>query len=241
VNIRGNISQAKEAMNARMILTAITVAATILTVEAQPRPGSAERFESRTLPNDSREKAIMTVIEDVYENQRRGSMSVPTQDGRLLRVLTESLGARHVVELGTSVGYSGLWFCMALEKTGGKLTTFDIDEGRASKARENFKRAGVSDRVTLVLGDAHQEVARVKEQIDLLFLDADKPGYINYLQKLLPLVRPGGLIVAHNMDRRSADPAYVKAITTNPELETVFVDVEGSTLSVTMKKRTRSE
>jgi caffeoyl-CoA O-methyltransferase len=241
VNIRGNISQAKEAMNARMILTAITVAATILTVEAQPRPGSAERFESRTLPNDSREKAIMTVIEDVCENQRRGSMSVPTQDGRLLRVLTESLGARHVVELGTSVGYSGLWFCMALEKTGGKLTTFDIDEGRASKARENFKRAGVSDRVTLVLGDAHQEVARVKEQIDLLFLDADKPGYINYLQKLLPLVRPGGLIVAHNMDRRSADPAYVKAITTNPELETVFVDVEGSTLSVTMKKRTRSE
>jgi caffeoyl-CoA O-methyltransferase len=241
VNIRGNISQAKEAMNARMILTAITVAATILTVEAQPRPGSAERFESRTLPNDSREKAIMTVIEDVYENQRRGSMSVPTQDGRLLRVLTESLGARHVVELGTSVGYSGLWFCMALEKTGGKLTTFDIDEGRASKARENFKRAGVSDRVTLVLGDAHQEVARVKEQIDLLFLDADKPGYINYLQKLLPLVRPGGLIVAHNMDRRSADPAYVKAITTNPELETVFVDVEGSTLSVTMKKRTKSE
>jgi caffeoyl-CoA O-methyltransferase len=225
-------------MNAKFFMAVTMMAVATLTLLAQPRPRpEGQRFNAQTLPGSDREKAILAVINDVHETQRRGSMSVPVQDGRLLRILTESLGAKHVVELGTSVGYSGLWFCLALEKTGGKLTTFDIDEGRASKARENFKRAGVADRVTLVMGDAHEEVKRVKEPIDLLFLDADKDGYVDYLQKLLPLVRPGGLIVAHNMDQRMADPAYVKAITTNPALETVFVDVEMSGISITMKKR----
>ncbi len=224
-------------MKTAFLLTAIALAASTICLVAQPRPRPFERFDTRTLANSDREKAILSVIEDVGMNQRRGGMSVPAEDGRLLRIITESLGARHVVELGTSVGYSGLWFCMALERTGGKLTTFDIDEGRAAKARENFGRAGVSNRVTIIIGDAHEQVKKVKEPIDLLFLDADKEGYADYLKQLLPLVRPGGLVVAHNMDRRMADPAYVKAITTNPELETVFVNVDGSGISISLKKR----
>lgn len=219
------------------IIAAICALAPLLTY-AQPSPRQADdAFSTRTLPRDAREKAILAVIEDVGANQRRGSMSVPEEDGRILRILTESLGAKHVVELGTSVGYSGLWFCMALEKTGGKLTTFDIDEGRAAKARQNFKRAGVAERVNLILGDAHQEVQKIKEPIDLLFLDADKDGYVDYLKKLLPLVRPGGLVVAHNMNARMADPAYLKAITTNPDLETVFINMQTSGMGISMKKR----
>ena len=77
-------------------------------------------------------------------------------------------GARNVVELGTSNGYSGLWFILALTKTGGHLTTFDIDKGRFEMARNNFKKAGVDGIVTQVLGDAHKEVARLKDPIDLL-------------------------------------------------------------------------
>jgi predicted O-methyltransferase YrrM len=152
-------------------------------------------------------------------------------------VLTESIDAKHVVEIGTSNGYSGIWLCLALKGTGGKLTTHEIDEGRAALARENFKRAGVEDIVTLVMGDAHETVTRIKEPIDLLFLDADKEGYIDYLNKLLPLVRPGGLVAAHNMSLRQADPRYVEAITTNPELETIFLHMEGAGVGVTMKKR----
>jgi predicted O-methyltransferase YrrM len=171
------------------------------------------------------------------ENQRRGNMTVPYGDGRILRVLAESLGAKHIVEIGASIGYSGTWFCLALSQTGGKLTTFEIDAGRAAKARENFKRAGVEGLVTLVEGDAHEEVKKLKEPIDLLFLDADKEGYLDYLNKLLPLVRPGGLIVAHNMDQRMADPRYVKAITSNPDLETLFVNMETSGIGVSLKKR----
>jgi predicted O-methyltransferase YrrM len=134
-------------------------------------------------------------------------------------------------------GDSGLWFSPALSKTGGHLTTFDIDKGRFKMARNNFKKAGVDGIVTQVLGDAHKEVARLKDPIDLLFIDADKQGYLDYLTKLLPLVCPGGLIVAHNMASPPPDPAFVKATTTNPELETLFVNTESMGLGITLKKR----
>lgn len=203
-----------------------------------PRMGSNEPlFPSATVPKNEREKAVLAVLEDIDKTQRAGSMSVPANDGRLLRILVEATGARHVVELGTSIGYSGIWFCLALESTGGKLTTFEIDEQRAATARANFERANVEDRVTLVFGDAHVKVQEVEGPIDVLFLDADKEGYIDYLEKLLPKLRPGGLVIAHNMTQRQADPRYVKAITTNPELETLFVSAGTSGIGVSLKKR----
>ena len=117
---------------------------------------------------------------------------------------------------------------MALRTTSGKLTTHETDAVRVSQARENFKQAGVEQTITLVEGDAHEEVKKLKEPIDLLFLDADKEGYLDYLDKLLPLVCPGGLIVAHNMNTRQAHPPFVKAITTSPDLETLFVHMDHS-------------
>lgn len=202
----------------------------------RPAAGRAD-FESSPLARDEAEKKVLDVLDDMDRNQRQGMMSVPRDDGRFLRVLTESLAARNVVEIGTSHGYSAIWLCLALRATGGRLTTFEIDAQRAELARKNFQRAGLDKLVTLIEGDAHQEVKQLKDPIDILFLDADKQGYIDYLEKLLPLVRPGGLIVAHNMDARQADPRYVKAITTNPELETLFVNVGASGIGLTLKKR----
>ena len=195
--------------------------------------------ESAPLAKTEIEKKVLSILDDMDKNQRRGMMNVPITDGRLLRLLTEAIGAKHVVEIGTSNGYSGNWFCLALRTTGGKLTTFEIDERRASLARENFKRAGVDKLVTLIEGDAHQEVTKLKEPIDLVFIDADKEGYTDYLKKVLPLVRPGGLIVAHNISMRggrSGISDYVKAVTTNPDLETIFYG-QGGGVSVTLKKR----
>jgi predicted O-methyltransferase YrrM len=171
------------------------------------------------------------------KNQRRGMMNVPVEDGRLLRLLTETIDAKNVVEIGTSNGYSAIWLCLGLRRTGGKLTTFEIDAGRAALARENFRRAGVEEMVTLIEGDAHEEVARLSEPIDLVFLDADKRGYPDYLNKLLPLVRPGGLIVAHNMVRPAPDPDYLEAITASPGLETLFLNMDSAGVAVTLKKR----
>lgn len=181
------------------------------------------------------EKNVLAVLDEMDRNQRRGNMNVPVQDGRLLRLLAETTGAKHIVEIGTSNGYSGIWQCLALRTTGGKLTTFEIDARRAALARENFKKAGVDDLVTLIEGDAHEKVADLEGSIDILFVDADKEGYLDYLNKLLAQVRPGGLVVAHNMTARQADPRYVEAITTHPDLETIFLNGVG----VTLKKRSQ--
>lgn len=199
-----------------------------------PGAGRAD-FESTPLGKDDREKRILAVLDEM-NSAGRGMMSVSRDDGRFLRMLVESMGAKQAVELGTSQGYSAVWTALALGKTGGKLTTYEIDEGRARLARENFKKAGVEDIITLVLGDAHQELKKQKGEIDFVFLDADKQGYIDYLNTLLPLLRPGGLVVAHNITSGQADPRYIEAITKNPDLETLFL-VAAQNISVTMKKR----
>ena len=192
-------------------------------------------LEKPPLAASDAEKRILKVLDDVDRNERH--LGVSPTDGRLLRQLTEAVGAKRVVELGTSTGYSGLWFALALRTTGGHLYTHEIDAERAKTARENFEDAGVADLITIIEGDAHETVSQHKEPIDVLFLDADKEGYVDYLEKLLPLVRPGGLILAHNMRRPPPDPRYIEAITTNPELETTFVLMEGGGMGITLKKR----
>ncbi|UCG47506.1 MAG: class I SAM-dependent methyltransferase [Phycisphaerales bacterium] len=191
---------------------------------------SESELEKPPVPKDDNEKKILSILADIRSTQ--SYRNVPPQDGRFFRITAQAMNAKHVVEIGTSTGYSGIWFGMALQKTGGKLTTFEIDAQRAATARANFKRAGMADIITLVEGDAHQEVKKVKDPIDILFLDADKEGYIDYLNKLLPLIRSGGLVIAHNISGRMADPRYMKAITTDPNLETIV----RSGVSLTLKK-----
>jgi predicted O-methyltransferase YrrM len=202
-----------------------------------PRGGGASEsdFGGPPLPKNDVEKKILAALEEIRQGPRFANVS--TTDGRLLRLLAEAIDAKYVVEIGTSTGYSAAWLALGLRSTGGKIFTHEIDPQRARIAEENFKKAGVDDIVTVVLGDAHETVKQHKEPIDLLFLDADKEGYIDYLEKLLPLVRPGGLIVAHNMNPRQADQRYVEAITKNPDFETLFLLMEGAGIGVTMKKR----
>jgi len=199
--------------------------------------GGGQAIESKApLAKTGFEKKVLAVLEDMDRNQRRGMMNVPEIDGRFLRLLAETTGAKHIVEIGTSNGYSGIWQSLALKATGGKLTTFEIDQRRASLARENFKKAGVEDVVTLVFGDAHEKVGDLEGPIDIIFLDADKEGYIDYLNKLLPKLRPGGLVIAHNINPRQADARYLEAIQTNPDLETLILNYSGG-VSITLKKR----
>ena len=222
-----------------VVSTVIIVISAILFSNAlgqrSSRPGTGRQGDSQLekppIAKDANEKKIFSVLENILRSQRY--RNVPPQDGRFLRIMAEAMNAKNVIEIGTSTGYSGIWFGMALQKTGGKLTTYEIDAQRAATARANFKKAGMADIITLVEGDAHEEVKKLKDTIDILFLDADKEGYIDYLNKLLPLVRPGGLVVAHNINPRMADPQFMKAITTNPNLETIV----RSEVSVTLKKR----
>jgi predicted O-methyltransferase YrrM len=199
------------------------------------RGGAATALQKPALPKDDGEKRILDAIDAARQGQRYANVS--TADGRLLRQLTESLGAKKVIELGTSTGESGLWFAMALRKTGGHLITHDIDADRIAVARKNFERAGVADLITIVEGDAHRTAPRAEGPIDIVFIDAEKPGYADYLKELLPLVRPGGLILAHNMQSPTPDPRYIEAITTDPALDTSFLLMDGAGVGLTLKKR----
>jgi len=227
------------------IAVAAVAASAAELMAAMPGPGRPGRPgagspppENKPLPKTDAEKKILAVLDDLFQNQRRGMMNIPPEDGRLLRLLVETGGAKQVVEIGTSNGYSGIWTCLGLAGTGGKLITHEIDAQRASLARENFKRAGVDTIATLVEGDAHKEVARIQGAVDFLFLDADKEGYADYLKQLLPKVRPGGLVLAHNVGSHAQALAdYFKAVTTSPDLDTAFVNMQGSGISMTLKKR----
>lgn len=223
----------------RFIRTAVAgVLASPLAVQAQSRRGAAAAGsgkEGPPLPASEPERIALEVLDDIDRRQRY--LSVGREDGRLLRVLTEAIGAREVIELGTSTGYSGIWIALALRATGGRLTTYEIDPERAAVARENFRRAGLQDLVTVVVGDAHVEVRKVTQTLDLVFIDADKDGYLDYLRQLEPRLRPGGLIVADNMQVPAPDPRYVQAVTTDPKLETLFLNMHATGLGVTLKKR----
>jgi caffeoyl-CoA O-methyltransferase len=197
-----------------------------VTLALVPRDAVAASRES--------EKKIQSVLEEMRKGNRT-YLSVPPEDGRALRLLAEAAGAKTVVEIGTSTGYSGLWFCLALQDTGGRLVTFEIDPGRAAAARKNFQQAGVDSLVTVVEGDAHEKIATLKGPIDVVFIDADKEGYVDYLRKLLPLVRPGGLLLAHNVGMAGVTE-YLKEAEANPDLETLIYR-EGAGLAVTLKKR----
>jgi caffeoyl-CoA O-methyltransferase len=193
--------------------------------------------DKRPLSADPNEQRVLNVLDEIAQSDNSGLL-VPLEDGRLLRMFTESTGAKNVVEIGTYNGYSGLWFCLALRTTGGRIVTHEINPKYAALARENFNKAGVGDLVTIVEGDAHETVTRLKEPIDILFIDADKPGYADYLKKLLPLVRPGGLILAHNTTNTARQmPDYFTAATTDPSLDSIFIGQQSVGLGITIKKR----
>jgi caffeoyl-CoA O-methyltransferase len=224
----------------RRAAISIAVAAVIFLVAGTPAAQKNTKGSAVDSGQDrsTGERNILDVLERIWHGENSGIVSVPPEDGKVLRLLAEATDAKHVVEIGTSNGYATLWFCLALRTTGGRITTYEIDPFRAALARENFKRAGVDQLVTVIVGDAHEKVTQLKEPIDIVFIDADKSGYLDYLNKLLPLVRPGGLILAHNTtDVADQMQDYLKAVTTNPKLETIFLHKEGAGIGVTLKKR----
>jgi predicted O-methyltransferase YrrM len=226
-----------------LVASAILVTAMIIPLISQAQRGGMgggfggrnTSTQSSLIPKNDDEKKIVAVLNDMTSSQRVQGANVPMDDGRFLRILVESIGAKNVVEIGTSNGYSALWMLLGLKSTGGKLTTFEIEASSVKLARQNFKNAGVDNIATVVEGDAHEKVKTLKEPIDLLFLDADKDGYYDYLKQLLPLVRPGGLIVAHNMNQGGTQ-TYIDAVTKNADLDTLFINTGSGSVGLSIKK-----
>jgi caffeoyl-CoA O-methyltransferase len=128
------------------------------------------------------------------------SMQIAPDQGQLLTILTRLTDARSAVELGTFTGYSALCIARGLAD-GGRLLCCDVSEEWTSIARRSWARAGLADRIELRIAPAIETVRSLQLQptIDLAFIDADKPSYVDYWDELVPRMRPGGLVVADNV------------------------------------------
>lgn len=141
-------------------------------------------------------------------SRRWYDMNVPTVDGQLLYDIIVKNNYKSALEIGTSTGHSGIWIAWALSKTGGKLTTIEIDEDRHNTALQNFRQAGLSDYIDARLGNAHQMVKELKGPFDFVFSDADKEWYKNYFIDIDPELVVGGCFTAHNVYDRGRGWAY---------------------------------
>ena len=121
-------------------------------------------------------------------------MMVGRLEGRFLGVLVRSLRARRVLELGTFTGYSSISMALALP-SGGRVITCDVNEETTAIARRYAEEAGVADRIDYRLGPGLETIAQLDGPFDLVFIDADKPNYVNYYEATLPLLAEGGLMV----------------------------------------------
>jgi predicted O-methyltransferase YrrM len=139
----------------------------------------------------------------VRESQRAGlpEIHVSPNEGKLLQLLAEMMGARRILEMGTLGGYSAINLARGMAEDG-RLISLEIDEHHAEVARQNVERAGLAEKVEIRVGDARKLLAQLAESdegpFDLVFIDADKEGYPEYLEWALRLSRPGSLILGDN-------------------------------------------
>jgi len=138
------------------------------------------------------------LIEMAEEGARRDLPLIDAEVGALLRVQAAAIGARRILEIGTAIGYSGIWLARALPP-GGMLITMELDAARADEARKNFARAGVADRVTVMAGDASRMLHKVAGPFDLIFQDGNKQLYVPLLDTLIERLRAGGLLITDNV------------------------------------------
>ncbi len=164
--------------------------------------------------------------------------AVTPEVGRFLNLMAKAIGARRILEIGTSGGYSTLWLADAARETGGAVTTLELDPAKVERARRTFVDAGVEGVVTVVPGDARETLATLEPGFDLVFLDAEKPLYLELLEPLVRLLRPGGLLIADNLLSHADDlAAFRDAAERHPELDCVLVPIPRGELLC--RKRTR--
>lgn len=202
-------------------------------------------------------RLVDPVLKQVAEDGARQDLPlVDAEVGALLRVLAVSLSAARILEIGTAIGYSGIWLASALPK-GGMLMTMELNAERAAIARENFARAGLTDRVSVMVGDAGLLVSKVSGPFDLIFQDGAKKLYVPLLDRLVDRLRPGGLLVTDNvlwdgdvvpgfLEKKRNSPEdtaaiaeYNERLNTHPRLMTATVPLRDG-VAISVKRSDRS-
>jgi predicted O-methyltransferase YrrM len=193
--------------------------------------------QTRPAPSPAVPPAVAKLLAEIRAADK-GMLAVSEEDGKFLRVLIAATGAKQVLEIGAASGYSAIWMGLGLRQTGGKLVTIEYDPIRAKEAAANIQRAGLSDIVQVISGDAFKEVPKVPGGFDLVFLDAWKPDYKKFFDMVFPRVTPGGLFLAHNVINKKNDMLdFLSAIETHPQALTTTVSPGHEGISMTLKKR----
>jgi predicted O-methyltransferase YrrM len=166
-----------------------------------------------------------------------GQLAVSEEDGRFLRLLVASTGRKRALEIGGASGYSAIWIGQGLRATGGKLVTIEYDATRAKELAYNIRRAGMTDVVQVVSGDAFAEIPKLTGTFDFVFLDAWKRDYKKFFDLVYPRLDKGGLFTAHNVvNKRSEMGDFLDAIQRNPAIWTTIVAPSGEGISLSWKR-----
>jgi caffeoyl-CoA O-methyltransferase len=180
--------------------------------------GLSEQLYQYVLANSLREPEILTQLRHETANHPRAGMQISPDQGQLMALLIQLMGARKVLEVGVFTGYSSTCMALALP-TDGKLIACDVSEEYTAIARRCWQAAGVAEKITLHLAPAletlDQLIAQRQTDFDFAFIDADKGNYANYYDRALQLIRPGGLIAIDNVlwSGRVANPSDQDKIT----------------------------
>lgn len=163
--------------------------------------------------------------------------NVPYQDGKVLHDIIVKNKYKSVLEIGTSTGHSTIWLAWAMSKTGGKVITIEIDEGRHKTALENIKKAGLSDYVDARLADAHELVKKLEGPFDFVFSDADKGWYTQYFKDVDPKLKVGGCFTAHNVSNTYGGASkFLKHVQNLSNYKTTVDNSSSSGISISYKK-----
>ena len=167
-----------------------------------------------------------------------GQLAISAEDGRFLRLLVATGHTQRALEIGGASGYSAIWIGLGLRETGGRLVTIEYDPVRAKEAAANISKAGFSDVVQVVSGDAFKEIPKLQGTFDLVFLDAWKPDYKRFFDIVYPRLDPGGVFLAHNVVNKASEmEPFLKAIENHPGLFTSVVSPGSEGMSVSYKLR----
>ena len=168
----------------------------------------------------------------------KGLLAVSEEDGRFLRVLVAMRQAKSVLEIGAASGYSGIWLGLGARESHGHVVSIEFDPQRAKEAADNIQKAGLTDVVRVIHGDAFAEIPKLQGTFDLVFLDAWKPDYIKFFDMVYPRLDPGGVFLAHNVVNKAKDmEPFLSAIQNNPGMFTSIVMPGSEGMSVSYKLR----
>jgi predicted O-methyltransferase YrrM len=175
---------------------------------------------------------------DSRETERPKRMLNITPDtGRLLWIMVQAARAKRILEVGTSNGYSTIWLADAVRALGGRVTSLEANPDKIRLARANVARAGLEGQVHILEGSAAETLARLPGPFDLVFLDADRPNYLRYVELALPRLVAGGLLVADNVTSHAEELRdYLARVKSHPDLFSVTLPI-GNGEEVSLKLR----